>query len=104
MDSIVLYEGFGVKNPPKLNTPDKTEVQSTFLRHPQPQCRVDTELAGMLCPVTFDLLHIPGYFSKGENTIAAEKDSNSYVCSRNENGLPTARPRCWFAPLENNYE
>lgn len=32
---------------PKVSTPDLTEVESTVMTHPEPQCRLDTYLAGL---------------------------------------------------------
>jgi hypothetical protein len=99
MQTLVQYEGYGLKKPPRIDSPDTTRVKETYLDHPKAQCRIDTALAGMLCNIEFDLSYVPGHFGKGENTLDAEADSNRFICTRNDGEVKAARPACWFATL-----
>lgn len=99
MESIRLYEGNGRAPFPNFDTPDPNVVRQTDLSHPKPQCRLDTQIAAMLCGKMSDPFHIPGYFEKGENTPEAELDSSNYICMRSLGELIASRPRCWFAAL-----
>lgn len=66
---------------PSFHKFDKTEVWETIFGHPEPQCRLDTILAGLTCSDSplkpFDAL-----------------DPLSSSCY-NKDG---SRPRCWFSP------
>jgi hypothetical protein len=104
MESMVLYEGYGTKKPPALALKEKTTVPTTLLMHPSPQCRIDTQMAAIFCPLAFDFAYIPGHFSRGENTRTAELDSQRFICSNKSGRAVAARPRCWFAPLEEENE
>lgn len=64
---------------PKLTLTDATKVATTIYRHPNPQCRLDTYLAGANCDLGPD---IP--FDVNNPKIGA--------CSMEKN----LRPACWF--------
>ncbi len=104
MEHMVHYEGYGKKTQPKLSLKDKTKVISTQLMHPSPQCRIDTQLAGIFCGMLFDFENIPGHFNRGENTLSAEQESNRFICTTKSMQPDAARPRCWFAPLGVEFE
>lgn len=74
-------------NQAKYETPDKRVVSRTEPYHPQGQCRLDTYLAGALCPTVFIKDKIP----------ATERDSAPSVCLQKREGFGF-RPRCWFKP------
>jgi hypothetical protein len=65
---------------PSINSIDKTIVDKTFYSHPNPQCRLDTYIAGARCDVNID---IP--FDNNDPKIGA--------CLQNSIG---ARPICWY--------
>jgi hypothetical protein len=67
--------------PIAFNTPDTSQVTQTFEDHPHAQCRLDTYLAGAVCPVSSDV-----EFSNTDPTVGACMTADG------------ARPRCWFAP------
>jgi len=60
MEATRLYEGNGNPNSLRFDTPDSSVVTEIFLMHPVAQGRLDTEIAGMLCNLPFDMFHIPG--------------------------------------------
>lgn len=63
---------------PSLTTAARFKVENqTSYAHPSPQCRLDTLIAGALCP------------KQGERQSA---------CTRSEGYSVEARPRCWFHP------
>lgn len=64
-----------------FNTPDPSQVRSTFEDHPAAQCRLDTYLASGLCTASSDI-----EFSSTDYKIGA--------CVSGDG----ARSRCWFAP------
>lgn len=65
------------------NTPDPSVVTQTFDEHPETQCRMDTYLAGMSCPVDVN--------SKMDDN---DYRSGSCYAPRDKVGF---RPACWFA-------
>lgn len=67
-------------------TPDKTQVQSTRVTHPDSQCRLDTYFNGALCTVD-------------KTEAVDDKDYHVGTCTAltHKAGL---RPRCWFRPQE----
>jgi hypothetical protein len=103
METMRLYGAEDRRRIPDFDTPDPTKVTETTLSHPAPQCRLDTQLAAMLCAVTFQLGRIPGLGSdgKGRNTLEAEIDSDRSLCGSNHHHAAARRPRCWFASLNN---
>lgn len=93
---------------PSVNTPDPNQVGSTDNMHPASQCRLDTFVAGALCPTVFDAsqnstailydeTQIPGYDMAAPGGEEARNRSMAVSC--HENFFPKgARPRCWFSP------
>jgi hypothetical protein len=93
---------------PSVSTPDRNEVGITDNMHPAAQCRLDTFVAGALCPtvldpafnpaaVYYDETKIPGYELAAPGGDAARDLSMAMSC--HENFWPQgARPRCWFSP------
>lgn len=65
---------------PRLETPDTNRVGTTFLKHPKPQCRLDTFFQGGLCD---KLIRTP--YSKNPN------------CLEGEGEFAGTRPACWHA-------
>lgn len=96
MESMMAYESGGKNHKLSLDTPDRNRVETTYLKHPEDQCRIDSGLRGILCNKTVDLTFIPGRF--GQNSAEDERSSNPYYCNRAD-GDRFARPRCWFAPM-----
>ena len=69
---------------PTIDDTSTTVVASTFYKHPTPQCRFDTFLAGSIC-------------SADAGTDFDNEDYKIGSCvQRNE--PKGARPACWFAP------
>jgi hypothetical protein len=93
---------------PSVTTPDRNEVGVTDNMHPMAQCRLDTFVAGALCPtvldpalnptaVYYDETKIPGYELATPGGELARDQSMASSC--HENFWPQgARPRCWFSP------
>ncbi len=73
-------------NEPQINTNDPTVVEKTFYQHPNPQCRLDTYVAGARCDVSVEIM-----FDNSDPKIGA--------CLSNTIG---ARPPCWFKDSEFN--
>ncbi len=67
---------------PKLELKDQTKVFKTLYKHPNPQCRVDTYLAGFNC-------------SKKKEIPFDDIDYEIGSCV-NKNALNASRPQCWF--------
>lgn len=99
MDAMRFYEGSQAKKIPSLSQPDTTQVSVTDTRHPRPQCRIDTQLAGAFCRSDFDFSRVPGHLGVGRNTVEAELDAASSHCEGEQFPQYMRRPRCWFAPL-----
>ncbi|HRK09051.1 MAG TPA: hypothetical protein PLZ57_14885 [Pseudobdellovibrionaceae bacterium] len=70
--------------PPRFDTPDTSRVRKTNDNHPATQCRMDTYLAGALCPVDVSVGLSNSDYRQGSCVEGA--DSVGF------------RPRCWFAP------
>lgn len=71
-----------------LTEKDKREVMTTLSTHPGAQCRVDTMIAGLNCPIS-------------ESIEFSDKDEKTGACldsSVNEAFAKGARPRCWYRP------
>jgi hypothetical protein len=84
-----LAESIGL-NPEEITLEKKStkQVQQTSPLHPDPQCRLDTLIAGELCDVD--------PYSEFSKT-----DVDSGAClhrSIDENERAGARPRCWYRP------
>ena len=74
---------------------DLTKVSYTRSGHPNPQCRLDTFMAGALCTADFDPFIIPGK-NKRHKAKQRETESAKYVCSILNEDTVGLRPRCWF--------
>ena len=101
MDAMKLYFAEDPRRIPSFDMPDPSVVTETTLAHPSPQCRLDTQLAAMLCSLSFDFGRIPGLGAdgKGRNTPKAEAESYRHVCGPQHINTAARRPQCWFAPL-----
>lgn len=71
---------------PDFSTPDPSQVYWTNHAHPAAQCRMDTYLAGALCPVSFS-----------ETVSETDPKVGSCYTPRDTVG---ARPLCWFKPAK----
>ncbi len=97
-----LLAALGRGKVPRIETPDRTEVTQSSASHPQAQCRLDTYFSGSICPVNFDPMIIPGrYSTKGQNSVATEKETIGSYCHSALGFLEGNRPRCWFKPNVN---
>ena len=95
-----LLASLSGKELPSFLTPDTSEVSRTFRNHPQPQCRLDTYLAGALCTTEFDDYYIPGREGTRRDS---ELDQLKYSCSQtNPEHIFSARPKCWYKQRYNN--
>ena len=56
-----------------------------FDGHPEGQCRLDTYLAGAVCPVSW-------------MESLSKKDPNHGSCNRDQGFTTGLRPLCWFKP------
>jgi hypothetical protein len=71
---------------PRLTRRDASIRRSTLVHgYPVPQCRLDTLIAGALCPVD-------------ERLPFADDDAAAGACTREAGQPGEARPRCWFNP------
>jgi len=70
-------------SPPSLVNPSSIEVLKTNQKHPEPQCRLDTIISGVLC-------HRTTKFKEFDNL-----DPKKGACNR-PNFNEEARPKCWF--------
>jgi hypothetical protein len=74
---------------PNFGTPDTSTVETTYDRHPDAQCRLDTYFAGGVCEVPF-------------TEDVDQLDPLVGTCTT-ENGFKVGvRPRCWYAPKKAN--
>ena len=84
---------------PRFDTPDATWVPVTNVSHPEPQCRLDTLMAGALCGLTNSAETIVGRdVPQGRNSREAEAQSLLSQCHEAQGSLRGVRPRCWFSP------
>jgi hypothetical protein len=74
---------------PEFNTPDMSQVKRTDDAHPEAQCRLDTYFAGATCDKDF-------------NENVSETDPTVATCSEEKGDKASFRPRCWYAPKDNN--
>ena len=70
-----------------FTTPDPTVVETTFMSHPQAQCRFDTYFAGAVC--TADM-----------NRDFDMTNPNVGACTRQAGDKRGVRPLCWYKPGE----
>ncbi len=84
---------------PRFETPDQKMVNSTFVSHPEAQCRLDTYFSGALCTTGFNENIIPGRNqSEGQTSAAAETVASETSCMSATGFLDGIRPRCWYKP------
>lgn len=77
---------FANGNVPQFDTPDPRAVSSTYHKHPQPQCRLDTYFQGSICPVDDD-------------DEIGQNDPNKGTCNRKDKEYAYGyRPLCWYKP------
>lgn len=88
-DVSKLLAKLGNEPVPSFSTPDTDEVLQTSDAHPAAQCRLDTYIAGAICPVGWN----DGLIPKDEQT------ANLYSCTEANNFKIGIRPKCWFAPM-----
>lgn len=69
-----------------FSTPDRNVVSRTYHNHPAAQCRLDTYMAGAICPTNFPMNQIP------------MSSSAAYSTSCGPQSTTGQRPRCWFSP------
>jgi hypothetical protein len=84
-----LLATLGGEKTPDFATPDKSVVTSTFEEHPAAQCRLDTYYAAALCQVPFA-------------ADVSQTDALLNTCSQEKGATVGFRPRCWYAPTQNN--
>lgn len=83
-----LLAVLGRETMPDFDTPDQSTVRKTQDSHPRAQCRLDTMVAGAVCPKDWN-----------HNSISnSEIESMDSTCFRSEGFTIQARPRCWYAP------
>lgn len=70
---------------PHFSTPDAKQVDSTFMSHPQTQCRLDTVFQGALCVHDYD-------------QPLSDSDPRAGTCHDYTEGAIGYRPRCWYKP------
>lgn len=71
-----------------ISNKDITRVSQTYNGHPNAQCRLDTLLAGLTCPISPAI----GFSDSNPNQGACLRSSI------NEDERDGARPRCWYRP------
>jgi hypothetical protein len=100
-----LLAAIGGERQPQIETPDQSQVSSTYTEHPAAQCRLDTYVQGALCAKPFDFSLIPGRKNaSGQDSAAAEMESMKYTCYTSQGFQLGFRPRCWFKPkVENSF-
>ncbi|MFZ4714908.1 MAG: hypothetical protein ACOYL6_14410 [Bacteriovoracaceae bacterium] len=72
-----------------FTTPDYSIAKKTIKKlydYPSTQCRLDTMIAGALCPVD-------------QNVGVSSKDPTTGTCSEEKNDSVGFRPRCWYKPI-----
>lgn len=70
--------------PPVISERSNVKVYSTYYKHPMPQCRFDTFVAGSLCTSEYEQ-----DFDDNDHRIGS---------CLGEMTPQAARPRCWFSP------
>lgn len=82
----MLLSSLGDNTAVNFNTPDTSVVKKSNKDHPKAQCRLDTYLAGDLCPKDF-------------NQETGKKDTRVGVCVKSEGyDKRLTRPLCWYKP------
>ncbi|MBC7384692.1 MAG: hypothetical protein H7301_00840 [Cryobacterium sp.] len=72
-----------------FDTPDTSKVTRTDDEHPEAQCRLDTYFAGATCDKDF-------------MTDVSDTDPTVGTCSQEKRDPSSFRPRCWYAPADDN--
>ena len=83
---------------PEFNTPDRRVVDITTQLHPDPQCRLDTFMAGALCELEDTSLTF-------EEKILEDKLTTDFKCNEVREGqllFVEKRPACWFNEINNS--
>lgn len=94
-----LLSALGRGSAPRFDTPDPKQVPSTFVNHPQGQCRLDTYFTGALCTSNFKETLIPGRrHASGQRSVEAETIASETSCMTSAGFTEGVRPRCWFKP------
>lgn len=90
-----LQSGPGVH----FEKPDTSIVTKTLASYPEPQCRLDTYFAGLLCAAPFDYTIIPARsHPSGQTSLGAEMVASKVSCTTANDYHMGLRPACWFAP------
>jgi hypothetical protein len=78
---------------PSLKDRDMTQVYETKYGHPRPQCRLDTFISGIHCPIDYRVEFDPTDLTVG----ACIRESQVFDPSE-EQELLGPRPLCWYNP------
>lgn len=84
MAGLSLARVLNLNRGPRVQDRDRTRVPATQMNHPEPQCRLDTYIAGALCPIGPTLPPVLTQLVRGAcnpNKIRQGKGS---------------RPTCWY--------
>jgi len=84
-----LLADLGGEKMPDFDTPDTSKVGHTDDEHPAAQCRLDTYYEGSLCEVDY-------------KKDTSDTDPTVNTCSQEKGAKIGYRPRCWYAPADNN--
>ncbi|MBS1961149.1 MAG: hypothetical protein JST04_02955 [Bdellovibrionales bacterium] len=84
-----LLADLGGSKMPEFNTPDPSQVSSTDDNHPEAQCRLDTYYHGATCEVPFE-------------KDVDFNDPTINTCAQEKGAKDSFRPRCWYAPKQDN--
>lgn len=97
--SLATLNSVSSGRPPRFDTPDQRRVTTTYTKHPNGQCRLDTYYQGALCPVAWRDEIIPSRAHRsGQTSVEAERNASLYSCTTAGKFTVGLRPRCWFAP------
>lgn len=77
----------GSTTPVKVTTPDLSVVSTTYMMHPDAQCRLDAYFAGALC-------------DKDPHELASMTDVSVGSCTRKAGYTLGVSPLCWYKPSE----
>jgi len=65
---------------------DEKIVDKTYEKHPNPQCRLDTYVAGALCKTRWN-----------NNLIPKDENEADLVSCQNDKYQFGKKPRCWYS-------
>jgi hypothetical protein len=74
---------------PSVATQDKSVVKKVYEDHPAAQCRFDTYMSAMTCPISIGLM-----------SDANPKVNSCYQYPTKKTYSEGSRPLCWFAPIK----